>query len=121
MKAPIIPVKTCVHCGQVPEGKWWVHEQECGENPDNLPDMTAMHSCGHQGSHKPFNSSPEGIAQRAAFEAGRLCSSCVIAQYRKAQANRTPEQIAEHQYELRAAFGPGETVVNMLTGETTTT
>jgi hypothetical protein len=43
-----------------------------------------------------------------------------IAEYKKAQAQRTPEQIAEHQAELRSAFGEGETIVNALTGETVT-
>ncbi len=39
--------------------------------------------------------------------------------YREARANRTPEQRAEELFEMRAAFGPGETVVNVLTGERT--
>ncbi len=37
--------------------------------------------------------------------------------YRKAQANRTEEAKAEEAYELRAAFGEGETVIDLLTGE----
>ena len=41
-----------------------------------------------------------------------------IAAYIKAQANRTPEQIAEERFEARAAFGAGEKVVNVITGET---
>lgn len=41
-----------------------------------------------------------------------------FAQYRQARANRTPEQIAEEQFEMRAAFGSG-TVVNIITGERT--
>jgi len=45
---------------------------------------------------------------------------CIEA-YRKARANRTPEQIAEEQFELQAAFGPGAKVVNIFTGETTDT
>lgn len=40
-----------------------------------------------------------------------------IARYRKAQANRSAEEIAEEKAEIRAAFGPGEIVVNILTGE----
>lgn len=43
-----------------------------------------------------------------------------LADYRAAQAARTPEQIAEERAEMRAAFGPGETVVNVLTGARTT-
>lgn len=42
-----------------------------------------------------------------------------ITQYIENRANRTPEQIAEENFEMRAAFGPGETVVNVLTGERT--
>lgn len=41
------------------------------------------------------------------------------AAYRAAQARRTPEEIEEQRAEMRAAFGPGETVVNVLTGERT--
>jgi hypothetical protein len=41
-----------------------------------------------------------------------------IAAYIEAQKNRTPEQIAEERFEARAAFGAGEKVVNIITGET---
>lgn len=41
--------------------------------------------------------------------------------YAEARANRTPEQIAEEEYEIRAAFGPGATIVNIITGEETYT
>ena len=44
-----------------------------------------------------------------------------LAEYREAQQNRTPEQIAEERYEARAAMGPGVEMVNMFTGETYTT
>ena len=44
-----------------------------------------------------------------------------IEAYRKARANRTPEQKREEQFELQAAFGPGAKVVNIFTGETTDT
>jgi hypothetical protein len=40
-----------------------------------------------------------------------------LGQYRKNQANRSPEQIAEEQFELRVTFGPGVKVVNVITGE----
>ena len=43
----------------------------------------------------------------------------VIEEYKKNRANRSAEEIAEERYEMRAAFGPGETVVNILTGERT--
>lgn len=45
----------------------------------------------------------------------------VAAEYHAARVHRTPEQIAEEAaeeaFELRAAFGPGQRVVNILTGE----
>ena len=46
-------------------------------------------------------------------------NAVAIAAYIKAREERTPEQIAEERFEMRAAFGPGETVVNVLTGERT--
>lgn len=50
----------------------------------------------------------EGIQrQNAAF----------LIQYRAARAAMTPEQREEEAFERRAAFGPGEEVVNILTGE----
>lgn len=45
----------------------------------------------------------------------------VIEAYRRAQALRTPEQIAEQQFEMRAAFGPDVDVINVITGERTRT
>ena len=42
-----------------------------------------------------------------------------IAEYAEARKNRTEEQVAEERYEMRAAFGAGEEVVNIFTGETT--
>ena len=44
-----------------------------------------------------------------------------LREYRIAQAQRTPEQIAEEQFSARAAFGTGETIVNIITGERYTT
>ena len=44
-----------------------------------------------------------------------------LADYRLAQAQRTPEQIAEERFEARAAMGPGVKMVNMFTGERYTT
>ena len=41
-----------------------------------------------------------------------------IEEYRKAQANRTAEEIAEQRMEARAAMGPGVEMVNIFTGET---
>jgi len=57
----------------------------------------------------------------ATNEARAIFTTETIAAYAQAQANRTPEQIAEQQFEARAAFGSGEKVVNILTGETYTT
>ena len=45
----------------------------------------------------------------------------VVADYREARATWTPEARAEHAWELRAAFGPGVEVVDILTGERTLT
>ena len=42
-----------------------------------------------------------------------------LGQYRKAQANHKPS--AEEVFEMRAAFGPGKTVVNIITGRCTRT
>ena len=41
--------------------------------------------------------------------------------YKKARANRTPDEIREERYEARAAMGPGVKMVNMFTGEKYTT
>jgi hypothetical protein len=40
-----------------------------------------------------------------------------IREWAAARDERTPEQKAEEAFERRAAFGPGVTVVNVLTGE----
>lgn len=42
-----------------------------------------------------------------------------INEYVENRAKRTPEQVAEEQFELQAAFGPGAKVVDIFTGETT--
>lgn len=44
-----------------------------------------------------------------------------FAEYAKARSTRTPEQIAEENFERRAAFGPGVEVVDIITGEKHTT
>jgi len=53
--------------------------------------------------------------------ARKLYTQKTLAEYTVAQKNRTAEQIQEERWEARAAFGPGETVVNMITGERYTT
>ncbi len=47
----------------------------------------------------------------------KRCTAASIERYRKARANRTPEQRAEEAFERRAAFGPGVELVDVLTGE----
>jgi len=44
--------------------------------------------------------------------------SAFLNDYMEAQANRSPEQIAEEQMMARDAFGPDVEVVNVVTGET---
>ena len=44
-----------------------------------------------------------------------------IQEYRAAQANRTPEQIAEERMMARGAMGGGVDMVNIITGERYTT
>ena len=53
--------------------------------------------------------------------ARKLYTQKTLAEYTVAQKNRTAEQIQEERWEARAAFGPGETIVNMITGEKYTT
>ena len=53
--------------------------------------------------------------------ARKLYTQKTLAEYTIAQKNRTAEQIQEERWEARAAFGPGETIVNMITGERYTT
>ena len=45
----------------------------------------------------------------------------IVSEYKKARAKMTPEQKAEELFEKRAAFGEGEKVVNLITGEVTET
>ena len=54
----------------------------------------------------------------ATADAREINDKINIAAYIEAQKNRTPEQIAEERFEARAAFGAGEKVVNIITGET---
>ncbi len=42
-----------------------------------------------------------------------------VAAWIKGREERTAEQVAEERFEMRAAFGAGETVVNVITGERT--
>ena len=53
--------------------------------------------------------------------ARKLYTQKTLAEYTNAQKNRTAEQIQEERWEARAAFGAGETVVNIITGERYTT
>ena len=44
-------------------------------------------------------------------------TTAFLKEYRTAQLNRSAEQIREERWEALAAYGPGETVVNIITGE----
>ena len=48
-------------------------------------------------------------------------TTAFLKEYNIAQKNRSAEQIREERWEARAAYGPGETVVNIITGERFTT
>lgn len=48
-------------------------------------------------------------------------TTAFLKEYRTAQLNRSAEQIREERFEALAAYGPGETVVNIITGEQYTT
>jgi len=48
-------------------------------------------------------------------------TTAFLKEYRTAQLNRSAEQIREERFEALAAYGPGETVVNIITGEQFTT
>ena len=56
---------------------------------------------------------------QAEVEAGYAAQALI--NYKRAQANRSPEQLAEEAYEDRAAHGPGVELVNVFTGERTIT
>jgi len=59
-----------------------------------------------------------GDTEVAATEAARSDDlDKAITGYRWARANMTEEQKAEEAYERRAAFGEGERVINVFTGE----
>lgn len=50
--------------------------------------------------------------------ARKLYTTRVLAEYTTAQKNRSAEEIREQQFEARAAYGRGERVTNIITGET---
>jgi hypothetical protein len=50
-----------------------------------------------------------------------LHTTAFLKEYTIAQKNRSAEQIREERFEALAAYGPGETVVNIITGERFTT
>lgn len=61
----------------------------------------------------------EGLAANKVARDEQITRS--LKAYTEAQRNRTPEQIAEQQFEARAAFGTGVELVNAITGERWTT
>jgi crotonobetainyl-CoA:carnitine CoA-transferase CaiB-like acyl-CoA transferase len=64
----------------------------------------------------------EGFAESAVQQEARDRHSAeTIREYIEARKRRTPEEIAEEQFEIRAAFGPGQDIVNVFTGEITKT
>ena len=74
------------------------------------------------GSYCPLDAAasygiPVDVAAQAAAREAELAA--FAADYRAARKNRRPS--AEERFELRAAFGRGRTVVNVLTGERTRT
>ena len=59
---------------------------------------------------------------RAACTAARDADTAsFLIEYVKGRANMSDEQKREEAYERRAAFGPGETIVDVFTGERSTT
>jgi hypothetical protein len=113
-------MKICGYCKASLSGSKYAHEQRCDQNPENQPSIPVLHACGHTGERKRFDDDPDG-AKAQAFEAERPCVECSIANYRRAQEERTPEQEAELAYARRAAFGVGVRVVDVLTGREYTT
>lgn len=64
----------------------------------------------------------EGLPETAAQAQARSRHNAeTIKEYIEARKRRSPEQIAEEQLEIRAAFGPGQQIVDVLTGEVTNT
>ena len=59
----------------------------------------------------------DDVLVEASYKARVVDTDKFLAVYRKAQALRTDEQIAEERYEARAAHGPGVELVNVITGE----
>ena len=60
----------------------------------------------------------EGFPEtQAQAEARRKHDAEAIRQYLEARARRTPQEVAEEQAEIRAAFGPDTKVINVFTGE----
>lgn len=109
----------CFYCSKTKDqvaGPMWRHQDACEANPENMPDVAVIYSCGHTGARKPFPNDPDG-SKLADFLAERKCDDCFFVEYREYQLNRTPEQIAQQRREASAAFGPGVEVVNVMTGE----
>ena len=64
--------------------------------------------------HTPYKTV---ISAEATARAREKQDKKVIERYRQAQAKRSTEQRAEEMAEMRAAFGTGSTIVDILTGE----
>lgn len=83
--------------------------------------VTVTFPCGHDEQREEFPNDPDGSKLAEFVQQRGECGDCFIESYKRAQAQRTSEQLAEHAYELRAAFGPGVEVVNVVTGKVTRT
>jgi len=63
-----------------------------------------------------MGATPEQLAASEPVRSAQVDEA--IAAYTKGRKNRSAEERAEEAFEIRAAFGPGVKVVNILTGET---
>lgn len=108
---------TCRHCSaELPVRQRWTHPEQCASNPENIK-VTVTYPCGHSEERSQFPDDPDGSKLAELVEQRGVCPDCFIAQYRAAQANRSQERYEEHMAEMRAAFGPGTEVMNVITGE----
>lgn len=95
-----------------------------------LFEKTATDGAGVQRWISNNNTVPEDVQREAgvapsiieATQAARQADLVrLVKRMRAAEEAMTPEQKAEEAYEMRAAFGPGETIVNAFTGRVTRT
>jgi hypothetical protein len=62
-----------------------------------------------------------GLVTKEMFDATAIAreesNMAFFAEFKTARANRSADEIREEAFEMRAAFGPGVEVVNVITGE----